>query len=134
MDRKRLLKIKLKSLAVEAGIIRHEERKLGRAFSWTCDPNNETTPNGDFNNLRNEMAEHRRGVVRSEARHTHLAYGFLRGRAYLHIEPGCQRQPDWARVEAMVRRYGDGAYVREHWAQWLQLAKACFVDNEAVAA
>lgn len=49
---------------------------------------------------------HRRGVVRSEARHSLLAYGFLRGRPYRVIENKCHEAPDWHRVEDLAVRFG----------------------------
>ena len=85
-DRRLFLKVKIKSLAAEACIIRAEERKNSR--------------------LRNELAEHRRGVVRYEARLTLLAYGFLRGLSYKQIEPKANSKPDMDRIRKMVNRYG----------------------------
>ena len=85
-DQRVYLKVKVKSLAAEARIIRTEERR-----------------NKYF---RSGLAEHRRTVVRREARHTLLAYGFLRGRKYQQIENNAQNPPDWARVKKMVAKYG----------------------------
>jgi len=70
-DSRIYLKVKIKSLAAEARIIRHEEAKA-RKWKNTA--------------LRVGLAGHRRGIVRSAARHTHLAYGFLRGRPYKAME------------------------------------------------
>lgn len=89
MDKRVYLKVKLKSLAAEAKIIRLEEKK-----------------NSHF---RVGLAEHRRGIVRFEARHTLLAYGFLRGRSYEQLEPGAREKnnhPTWDRVREMVKKYG----------------------------
>lgn len=83
-DRRLYLKIKLKSLAAEARIIRHEERK---GFLYA------------------ELRDHRIMVVRKEARHTLLAYGFLRGRTRAQIETS-KKPVDWAKVESMVKKYG----------------------------
>src|ERR1044071_2137757 len=74
-DKRRLLKIKLKSLATEAKIIRQEEDRLRESQKL------------HLQDLRREMAEHRRGVVRSESRHTGLAYAFIRGKGYREVEP-----------------------------------------------
>lgn len=49
---------------------------------------------------------HRRGVVRREARHSLLAYGFLRGRAYRAVENKCHEGPDWSKVEDIAVRFG----------------------------
>ena len=82
------LKVKVKSLAAEAKIIRREEHRA-------------RTPE-----TRSGLHQHRVGVVRSATRHTLLAYGYLRGRSHRQIEASCKRPPDWTVVERMVRRYG----------------------------
>jgi len=100
-DSRIYLKVKVKSLAAEARIIRHEEAK---ARKWK-----NTT-------LRVSLAGHRRGIVRSAARHTHLAYGFLRGRPYRTMEAKCAIKPDWKRVQTMVEKYGaDYDHGNESW-------------------
>lgn len=81
------LKVKLKSLAAESRIIRHQERKT----------------NGS---IRCQLQEHRREVVRYEARHTHLAYGFLKGKPYTMLEQSCKSEPYWPKVLNMVKKYG----------------------------
>ena len=90
------LKIKAKTLAAEAIIIRLEKRKA-KARRKT--------------KLVEKLTEHSRTIVRKEARSTHLARGFLSGTEYTQIErktkfhkPG----PDWNSVERMIRSYGDG--------------------------
>lgn len=97
IDRREMLKVKLKSLAVEAKIIRHEERKTHGA-------------------LRDELYRHRIDVVRFESRHTHLAYGLIRGKKLEQIEPqwASDKKPrpfDQDKVNAMVKKYGDGKTV-----------------------
>lgn len=84
------LKVKIKSLAAEARIIRMEERRARRT------------------SLRCGLAEHRRGVVRREARIAQLAYGYLRGRPRSTVEPKTRpgNAPDWKRVAGLVSRYG----------------------------
>jgi hypothetical protein len=88
-DNRRFLKIKLKSLAAEARIIRAEERKTSEE-------------------LRHELHLHRVRDVRGEARATHIAYGFIRGTPYGRVEAeGSAMNIDmWKRVEAMVWKYG----------------------------
>ncbi|MFQ6011538.1 MAG: hypothetical protein ACE5KG_05145 [Nitrososphaerales archaeon] len=85
-DQRIFLKIKLKSLAAEARIIKHQEKK---SKYWNF-----------------QLYHHRITVVRREARHTHLAYAFLRGRSYSQIEEKCHTPPDWEQVRRMVTRYG----------------------------
>lgn len=88
MDERMYLKVKLKSLAEEARIIRLETKRAKRE------------------SIRNGLYLHRIGVVRHEARHTHLAYGFLRGKEYRQIEPKAHTVPDWNKVRNMVGKYG----------------------------
>jgi hypothetical protein len=85
-DHRVYLKVKIKSLAAEAKIIRTEERKNKKA--------------------RQGLAEHRRTVVRNEARHSLLAYGFLRGKTYHQLETKCHQEPNWDKVGRMVEKYG----------------------------
>jgi hypothetical protein len=88
-DKRAFLRIKLKSLAAEAKIIRLEEARNKR--------------------LRYELSMHRRGTVRIAARNTQLAYAFLRGRTYKSVEPTAKTPPNWKEVERMVRQYGVAA-------------------------
>lgn len=85
------LKVKIKSLAAEARIIRAEERKL---------PGPHATRTG--------LHLHRVNEVRREARAALLAYGFLRGRWYEQIEgPGTDRDAvPWQRVLQLANKYG----------------------------
>lgn len=80
------LKIKLKSLAAEARIIRREEQK------------NEY--------FRHGLRDHRKGIVRSVARDTQIAYGFLRGKDYKQIENNPKTKPNWDSVKKMIEKYG----------------------------
>jgi len=88
VDQRLYLKVKVKSLAAEAKIIRKEEKRCKNS------------------SLRNGLYRHRIDVVRYESRHTNLAYGFLRGRTYSQIESGAKKPPDWAKVRKMVEKYG----------------------------
>jgi len=105
-DRRKMLKVKLKSLAAESRIIRMEELRTRGGY------------------LRDELCVHRRTIVRSESRHTGLAYGFIRGRTYAQLESTAKTAPDWKRVERMIRQYGPVAqpaegYLKqlEHWGK-----------------
>ena len=90
-DRRVCLKVKIKSLAAEAKIIRQEERKNkgDRGAHW-----------------RELLKRHRQGIVRNEQRHTLLAYGFIRGRAVEQIEDHCKSDPNWSKVWKMIEKYG----------------------------
>ncbi len=87
MDERIYLKVKIKSLAAESKIIRLEEKRARRV------------------SIRNGLADHRRGIVRHESRHTHLAYGFLRGKEYRQIEATAHEAPDWKKVRKMIQKY-----------------------------
>jgi len=104
--RLRHLKIKIKALAAEAGIIRHEERKTREMERW-------------------ELSRHRRTTVREEARHSLLAYAFWRGRPYAEVEAsGTANPPDWDRVEKIAARFGRITANPAAWIAWRQAAEA----------
>lgn len=89
------LKVKIKSLAAEAQIIRAEERV------WKAREISEGRPT--FFGLRH----HRVIDVRNEARVALLAYGFIRGVSYARMEgPGTKSWPNWTRVAQLVAKYG----------------------------
>ncbi len=92
----RFLKVKVKSLAAESRIIRFEERK-------TRGP------------TRSSLHEHRVGIVRREARHTLLAYGYLRARSYAQMERSPKTEPTWDSVERMIKKYGQLKQSIEEW-------------------
>lgn len=102
VDRREMLRIKVKSLAEEARIIRREEQR-----TWGV--------------LREELHHHRVVQVRRAARSAHLAYGLIKGRTLLQMEPisrasGAQ---DWPAIYKMVVRYGgyDLALVKDERAR-----------------
>jgi hypothetical protein len=106
------IKVKILSLAAEAKIIRKQEAKA-RAHGNSS--------------LRRGLAEHRRGIVRHEARHAQLAYGFLRGMPYKKMEakchPGCE--PDFKKVRSSIERYVCarrelGMKINEKWG-WMEM-------------
>jgi hypothetical protein len=82
----RYLKVKIKSLAEEARIIRKEEFK-------------------SKGQLQFGLYLHRIGKVRSEARHTQLAYGFLRGRKYSQLEK-TSKYINVTKIISMIEKYG----------------------------
>lgn len=97
LDERAYLKVKIKSLAEEAKIIRKETKKA-------------RSPS-----IKNGLYLHRIGVVRHEARHTLLAYGFLRGKTYEQLEPGCTKWVDWPKVRKMVEKYGVHSSWEDYW-------------------
>ena len=88
------MRVKVKSLAAEAGIIRAEERRAlsGRKPDW---------------DLYVSLRDHRRREVRKEQRSAMLAYAFIRGREYGRCEkPGAGNGPDLKRVGQLIEKYG----------------------------
>jgi len=90
-DRTIQLKVKIKYLAEEARIIRKEELKA-KSFR--------------DRRLYNSLYRHRIDLVRHEARHNQLAYGFLRGRDYAEMEAKTDTPVDFSKIEKLVERFG----------------------------
>jgi len=84
------LKVKVKSLAEEARIIRKEERKA----------------KGRDSQLLSSLQCHRRISLREESRSAQLAYAFLRGLQYEQVERKCKTPPNWYRVKQLVEKFG----------------------------
>lgn len=92
--RLKMLKVKIKSLADEARIIRREEVKALRG------------PRPDYV-LYLELRNHRVGDVRREQRVSLLAYAFLRNKPLAACEPKhIGQQIDWNRVLQLVLKFG----------------------------
>lgn len=91
LDRREMLKVKVKSLAAEARIIRREEQR-------THGP------------LRAELHWHRIFVVRRASREAGLAYGYVRGKTLEQMEPNAGKpgwvKPDEDAIGKMVKKYG----------------------------
>lgn len=96
------LRVKIKSLAAEAKIIRAEESKK---------------KNSGF---REGLHNHRVVDVRREQRATLLAYGYLRGKSLQEIEKTTLRIPYYTRdrVRRMVEKYGTREQLAS-FAEWL---------------
>lgn len=88
---KAFIRVKIKSLAVEARIIRYEERRsLAR----------------EHTSLYRRLRDHRRDVVRPEARAAQLAYAFMREKPYSATEqPRKDNPPPYRRVAELVSKY-----------------------------
>lgn len=87
LDRREMLRVKLKSLAAESKMIRREELKT-------------------FGLLREQLWQHRIKAVRNEARSTNIAYALVRGMPLERIEHHSETSPNWRSVRAMLRKYG----------------------------
>jgi hypothetical protein len=115
------LKIKIKSLVAEAGIIRvQEQRQLG--FAAKC-KNEEYRDQHETSARR--LKGHRKGVVRNEMRQSLLAYGFLNAKPYKCMEATCRsnNKPNWDTIEKMAIRFGhDQRQVKQRFAEWKEEA------------
>lgn len=123
---KAYLKVKIKSLAAEATIIRHEERRYNvgsrgrkrarRALAKTNDLSN--TQRSHLKKAMNPPSQldmdtfwglrsHRTYEVRNEARSAQLAYAFINGTPYEKVEPTvCKdNKPDIDRIKRLVKKY-----------------------------
>lgn len=89
LTKKFALKVKIKSLSAETRIIKQaiaRYKDLGTKIS---------------------LREHHVHVVRKEARHSQLAYAFLRGREYHEVEARCDVPPDFVKVAELIERFGE---------------------------
>lgn len=122
MSRITHLKIKIKNLSAESGIIRREENKLAKADAYRKAHGKEKV----HFPRRVELADHRRGIVRSVARVNLLAYGFLRGRSYARMENKTDTIPDFKCILKHVKNFSAtwGDEEKLEWEVWLADAKA----------
>lgn len=88
LTKKFALKVKIKSLAAEARIIKQAIHQT-KDMATKC-----------------ELRGHHVYIVRKEARHSQLAYAFLRGREYSAVEFKCKTPPDFKKIEDLVIRFG----------------------------
>ena len=95
-------RVKIRSLAIEAEIIRHEEKKA--------------TDDHD----RGILHAHRVGVLRAESRCALLAYAFVRGVAYRRVEPGGKQPMDVKRIAAIVRSLTEREALPHDVEKWRQ--------------
>ena len=102
IDRREMLKVKIKSLTAEAQIIRHQERKLPGVSA-----------------LRTELHNHRVVVVRNASRQAQLAYALVRGRKQFHWKP-----QDVDAAVKMAAKYGAvGTDYKGQLESWVQEMK-----------
>jgi hypothetical protein len=72
------------------------------------------------------LQHHRKNVVRKEARDTHIALHFLRGKSYSTVEHLAFSQPDWDNIERMILTYAeeDPRVIKQRYEEWCQDAEA----------
>ena len=121
------LKIKSKHLAVEASIIRHEERKLKRQSNWKKQHQPENT--AEIEAIREEWKSlngHRRFDVRNENRATYLARAFVAGASYVSTENSRKDENEYKflqfvipRTVQLVKKYHNSNMDRTHIEAWI---------------
>lgn len=105
------LKIKIKSLAAEARIIKAAEKKISKKIDSYKKRHQLTPPCEDPTWKKmgwtcNRLADHRRRVVRWEARHALIVRRMMKGYSYAEIEPECKDGgPDLQKVHDMAMRF-----------------------------
>ena len=104
------LKVKAKSLAEEAKIIRLERRKAkARARKLRLKYGDNVASRG-LSSRAWSLHSHGFWVVKREARATHLARNFLKGTPYRVVEKTTKPDkvgPDWDAVQRMATKYGE---------------------------
>jgi hypothetical protein len=107
-ERRRALRVKIKSLAAEARIIRQEESRTRRQMTDAAGkPDLVAALASAFVSLR----AHRTNDVRRESRYSLLAYALLRGRSMASAEPVSKRakkEIDLAKLAAICHRFSVG--------------------------
>lgn len=120
------LKVKIKSLAAEASIIRKEERKAKANSRWlrTHTQHTDEHNNREYIKARHlffDLKDHRKHPVGTESRAALIAYGYLRGRKYKIIEQ--PKEPLYGpivnRVHTLINKYGNTEISREELGRWL---------------
>jgi hypothetical protein len=142
------LQIKIKSLAVEAGIIhstarrgklsKRERQLLSGAtaveIAYENDPRDVEQIKRSILRKKQrqlnvseifELDQHRNRVVGFEARHSLLLYAFMRGKEYWMIEPkvgvlwdGSPNEPNWSRIQSMGEKFGVRGADQARLANW----------------
>ena len=130
------LKIKIKSLASEARMIRLEERKVKGYIRYrnrnVSSKEQPSKIDGRLRTLREGLHYHRIFDVRRESRSSCVAYGFLRGRDYGQIEQKCYSLPDWQKVQQIVLSFAldDQRVVKQRFANWIDGAEERLIQKE----
>lgn len=117
------LKIKAKTLAEEARIIRLEKKKLKARARKAAKHNYTKHANRQWNQL-NLLHVHDINTVRLEARATHLARAYIKDTPYLKVEQSC-KQPTYRntyvipKAARMIQKYHDNKVTTEHVNNWI---------------
>lgn len=117
------LKVKVKSLAAEAKIIRQEEVKAKKSAQWN-DVRQNIVERCKYEDIRENLYRHRIDVVRFECRCAELARAFINGVPYRTVE---RNTHDGAytmgriqgRVQKLVNKYGKTKVDAETIHDWM---------------
>lgn len=94
------LRVKIASLVAERRIIKREMRH------WDY-----LKPDPNWGIMRRvpmwQSLNHHEIKLKSDERAALLAYGFLRGKSYKQLENLCYTEPNWAKVKANVKTFGE---------------------------
>ncbi len=93
------LKIKIVSLAAESRLIRSAERE------WKKTKRHPRNRNKNAEEIFFGLKDHRKGIVRDEARWAQIAYGFLRGLRYDQVERPKRKPVNRKRVAELAVKY-----------------------------
>lgn len=117
------LKVKVKSLAEEARIIRREEHAAKRQYRWAKNQQGAEEIYTEAHNTFWGLRHHRTYDVRNEARAAHIAYGYLRGLEYSMIEtPEVPLNPNGFmcdRIVKLVNKYGKKSITNANLETWM---------------
>jgi len=117
------LKVKVKSLAAEATIIRQEELKAKKSARW-CREHQLSEQTAHYERNRASLYEHRIDIVRFECRAAELARAFIKGTPYRKVERST-RSGDYimgrlhGRIQKLVNKYHDKAITPSMIQQWM---------------
>ena len=135
---KTYLKIKIASLAAEARLIKREEKRW-----WKPVANRDVNKPGEPLRIKViykkdhplvlSLREHRIHSVRAECRSAHIAYGYMRGRAYKQIENKCYEHPNWDRIADIVRTFSGAKYTAQDARKQLADDLKAWSKQEAIA-
>jgi len=127
---KTYLKVKIKSLAAEARIIRKEEHKAKAHYRYL---KNKQGHEDQYNRAQSTwygLQQHRKIDVRQEARASLLAYAFIRNKPFVFAEPNTDRFANdgsfkyelaclTGRIAKMATKYGDKKVESEDIKKWI---------------
>lgn len=128
------LKIKIRSLAEEARIIRAYEHKLIKQ-ARNCHRKELLEEEATTRRLFSNIHAHRTIIIRDEARASQLVAAFAKGKySYKEIEPFSRTDPKWDKADAILARFTSFAEKNEAarlFREWSgRLRKAEEMSNE----